>query len=410
MSLIADALKAAQWERSGGATSAPHRAASRIVRRPGPGPTPTSRIPLPKAGLPTSVRVAAGMLVVAAIAAGALLVYGRSPREIAATPPPAGSGAAAPSPRELAEALLTGGSKGAAPASTIATEPPDDAAADVQDDASGASWDTAYRGFIEAPVIAAAPSRAAEWSEAPGFDEVAAATAAHEQVDQPAAALSTGATSREMTAAVEQPSVATASTFRLTLAPANLERDGFADAVAAQARGDHPRAVDLYLELLRGRPRHAEAANNLGTSYQALGELDRARDSYRRAIAIQPGYAAAWSNLSGVLAALGQPEEARTALAQSILLDPSNLAAKVNLANERASRGATAEARILLDEVLRSDPEMAEAHYALARVLEARGDPSAIAEYRRFLETADGHFPGLMGPVRERIAQLEKGF
>jgi tetratricopeptide (TPR) repeat protein len=213
-----------------------------------------------------------------------------------------------------------------------------------------------------------------------------------------------------MTAAAEQPAVIPASTFRLTLAPANLERDEFADAVAAQARRDHPRAVDLYLELLRRRPRHAEAANNLGTSYHALGELDRARDSYRRAIAIQPGYAAAWSNLSGVLAALGQPEEARTALAQSIRLDPSNLAAKVNLANERASRGASAEARILLEEVLRSDPEMAEAHYALARVLEARGDPSAIAEYRRFLETADGHFPGLMGPVRERIAQLEKGF
>jgi tetratricopeptide (TPR) repeat protein len=348
--------------------------------------------------------------VVAAIAAGALLVYGGSAREIVATVPPAGSSAAAPSPRELAEALLTGASDGAAPASTITNEPVDDVAADVLDDASGASWDSAYRGFVEAPVIATASSRATAWSEAPEFDEEATATPAPEPVDDPAAAPAAGATSREMTAAAEQPAVAPASTFRLTLAPANLERDEFADAVAAQARRDHPRAVDLYLELLRRRPGHAEAANNLGTSYHALGELDRARDSYRRAIAIQPGYAAAWSNLSGVLAALGQPEEARTALAQSIRLDPSNLAAKVNLANERASRGASAEARILLEEVLRSDPEMAEAHYALARVLEARGDPSAIAEYRRFLETADGHFPGLMGPVRERIAQLEKGF
>mgnify|MGYP006212795361 CR=1 FL=1 len=40
---------------------------------------------------------------------------------------------------------------------------------------------------------------------------------------------------------------------------------------------------------------------------------------------------------------------------------------------------------------------------------EAAGDPGAIEAYRRFLRTAEDHFPALLGPVRERIAQLEKG-
>jgi tetratricopeptide (TPR) repeat protein len=200
-----------------------------------------------------------------------------------------------------------------------------------------------------------------------------------------------------------------ADAFHLTLAPGRPEGNEFGAAVQAQARGDHLRAVELYLLLVAQQPGNARAHNNLGTSYQALGRLELARQAYRRAVDLDPSYAAGWSNLAGVLATLGETEEARSALAESIRLDPANRATQVNLANQYAATGSNAEARRLLEDVLRVEPEMAEAHYALARVMEAIGDPAAVAEYRRFLEVAGDRFPRLVGPVRDRITHLEKG-
>jgi tetratricopeptide (TPR) repeat protein len=395
VSLIADALKAAQWERSGAdAASRRHKAAADLVRTRLPGPTPASRIPLPRTGMASSTRVALGVLVLAVAAAGALVVHGRSAR-VAGTAAGIGAGseAAGRSQRELAEALLGSGApaaeRGAAGlvASAAAAEVGELEEPAVLTHPAGGG---AYGDFVEDPVVAAAgpvkDGAGARGPAAPALTPVAGA-------------------SPPETRAVAPP----ADAFQLTLSPARAEGTDFRDAVAAQGSGDHRAAVELYLRLLQRQPIHARAANNLGTSYQALGELELARQAYRRALEIDPAYAAGWSNLAGVLAALGEPEEARAALAESIRIDPTNRAAKVNLANQYAASGGHAEARRLLEEVIRTDPSMAEAHYALARVLEAAGDPGAIDAYRRFLRTAGDHFPALLGPVRERIAQLEKG-
>ena len=397
MSLIADALKAAQWERSGAdAASRRHKAAADLVRTRLPGPTPASRIPLPRTGMAASTRVALGVLVLAVAAAGALVVHGRAARLAgagAAAGIAAGSESAGRSQRELAEALLGSGApaaeRGAAGlvASAAAAEVGEAEAPAVVELPAGSA---AYGDFVEEPVVAAA-GPVEDGAGAPG----PAAPALTPVAD---------ASPRETRAAAPP-----ADAFQLTLSPARAEGTEFRDAVAAQGRGDHRAAVELYLRLLQRQPIHARAANNLGTSYQALGELELARQAYRRALVIDPAYAAGWSNLAGVLATLGEPEEARAALAQSIRLDPTNRAAKVNLANQYAASGGHAEARRLLEEVIRTDPSMAEAHYALARVLEAAGDPGAIEAYRRFLRTAGDHFPALLGPVGERIAQLEKG-
>jgi tetratricopeptide (TPR) repeat protein len=402
VSLIADALKAAQWERSGAnASSRRHRAASDLVGRPLPGPTPASRIPLPRTGLPASTRVALGLLAAAVVGGGALVLNGRKARRTASESPAAAAASpqAGRSQRELAQALLGGRAAHAAePAAADRRDPVREGDADGEaefgavvpgtGDAAFANpapdeapdglkeGEADYRGFVEEPVIAAAVPR-----------------------DTPAAAAPSASPS---------PAPPAADAFRLTLAPARPAGPQFREAVEAQARGDHAAAVALYLRLIELQPGDARAHNNLGTSYQALGRLQLARQAYRRALELDPSYAAGWSNLASALAALGDGEAARTALAESISLDPTNNPAKVNLANQYAASGSHAEARRLLEEVLRAAPAMPEAHYAMARVMEATGDPAAIAEYRRFLETAGDRFPGLLGPVRERIARLER--
>lgn len=194
---------------------------------------------------------------------------------------------------------------------------------------------------------------------------------------------------------------------RMTIQPAHERPSGFQEAAAAQRRRDYPAAVQLYERVLQQDPNNAEALYNLGTVLQTMGELARARDSYRRALSADRSFAAAWSNLAVVLSALGDSEQAQVALTEATRLDPRNLGAKVNLANQYLSRGGAEEAATLLEDVLRVDPTMAEAHYALGRALETKREPAAaVRHYHQFLQHSAGRFPQLEEPVRQRIRQL----
>lgn len=182
----------------------------------------------------------------------------------------------------------------------------------------------------------------------------------------------------------------------------------FQDAVQAQQVGDLQRAAELYGEHLEDQPAHAEALNNLGTVLQASGDLSGARAAFERALRANPNYGVAWSNLGMLLEQMGEESEALAALSQSLRLDPGNLAARVNLALIHQRRGLTGEARQTLQQVLDTDPTYAEAHYALAALLDNQMEQSAaIRHYREFLEYSDGRFPDHAVAVRLRLQQLE---
>ena len=183
----------------------------------------------------------------------------------------------------------------------------------------------------------------------------------------------------------------------------------FQQALDAQRAGDYVRARDLYLRVIALTPNNAEAYNNLGAVYRALGDLVASEASYRRAVTADPRYAAAWSNLGAVLGLLGRRQEAVQALQRAVQLEPANLGAKVNLAIQYRQSGLLKEARDLLQETLRLNPSMAQAHYALAQVLEAQGERAAAARhYRLFLSTGAGQFsPQIEEQVRRRVRVLE---
>lgn len=178
-------------------------------------------------------------------------------------------------------------------------------------------------------------------------------------------------------------------------------------AMAAQQRGDPETALELYRRVIDGGNGSAEIYNNIGAAYRALNDLPRARLAYRKALELNPRYAAAWSNLGVVYDAQQDRPNARAAFQEALRLDPGNTGAKVNLALQLRSIGMRGEAERMLREVVATEPLLPEAHYALATVLQ---DGAAAAEaaqhFRLFLRYADGRFPGWEDRVRRHLATL----
>lgn len=182
----------------------------------------------------------------------------------------------------------------------------------------------------------------------------------------------------------------------------------FEQGLAAQRRGDYETAKNRYLQATYAQPRNLELWNNLGTVYRSLRDLSGAEGAFRTATEIDRTFAPAWSNLGIVLAQQGRAQDAMMALQEAVTLDPANSGAKVNLAIQLHAAGSLADARKLLEEAVRADPAMAEAHYELGRILEKTNDRvGAVREYRIFLSTAGGRFPQLEQAVRSRLVRLE---
>jgi tetratricopeptide (TPR) repeat protein len=401
MSLIADALKAAQQERtdrSGGVDSARKRQAAVSALR-----TSAEFSPPRRAGggqpLPRALWVSLGIFAIATAGAIAFVLRVPPPAEEAAVPdaiPSSDAAATGEAPRtELAYVDLGAlpvepapGPIYSGPAEYIDPVPP--AAVQESDPAPAAG---APRTMAEraAAVIAAAQDLISNGAGA----ESAAVT------PQPASS----------PAGRTPPPVAEAPPGRFEIrigGAAAASAPSFTVAVAAQRRGDYRTAVQQYLAVLEGDGGNVEALNNLGASHQALGDLPRARQSFERAIELQPSYAAAWSNLGLVLGAMGLDQEALAALAEAIRLEPGNSGTRVNLALAYERTGRAADARRVLEEVVRADPQHPEAHYALGRLLEQAGDAAgAASHYRVFLTFGATRFPHLDIPVRERIRLLE---
>lgn len=377
MSLIADALKAAQQEKS-------------------------KRVPLPAssaAGGFFSVRAGSrardGMpkaLVYSLVALGALgvvaslvtlLLASSKPPTVAAVPPELAQPTVSPATAPLVNPV---------PTPAVST----DSASAIQASAGSPPIPMGTEPQITVPL------------SAPG---TVVQGASPNLVGTPADTIRGAATSSDSSALVA-PVPKPAGTLRITMEqqPVVDIRPLFKQALAAQRRGDVNRAKELYARALDRDPRNADLYNNIGTLYRTTGELDRAEDSYRRAIAINPRLAAAWSNLGVLLDAKGRRKEAISALQQAVAIEPSNAGTKVNLALQYHAAGLYSDARRLLEEAIGSNPAMPEAQYALARTLEAQGDRNgAIQHYGLFLSISNGRFPQLERQVTQHLAILRAG-
>jgi Tfp pilus assembly protein PilF len=223
--------------------------------------------------------------------------------------------------------------------------------------------------------------------------------------------IGTSGTAGQNLASMPRPRIEPKGSFQITMqggAPPPRQNDQlFQQGLAAQQRGDFPSAREFYSRALLQSPRNADILNNLGAVYRAMGDVTAAEDAYRRALDVDPRLAAAWTNLAVVLDAQGRRQEATAALQESLRLDPRNVSTKVNLAIQFSALGLYPEAKRLLEEALKENPALAEAHYTLGQVLEKQNNkPQAIMEYRLFLSTSAGRFPKQEEQVRQHLKAI----
>jgi tetratricopeptide (TPR) repeat protein len=218
-----------------------------------------------------------------------------------------------------------------------------------------------------------------------------------------------------------------------------------AQAIHAHQSGARARAEQLYREVLRRDPRHAQALyllgavcfeqgasdqaqalleqaaaqrpqdgairSLLGVVYATRGESARALPHLRAAVAAAPGAADAHYNLGRALLDLARYDEAAAAYEQALKLRPDYPQALNGLAACRKGQGRLDAAIALLRECAARFPGFTNAQLALGRTyLEAGDEAAAVA----VLEACAQRHPGaidafvLLGNLRYRQARFDE--
>jgi Flp pilus assembly protein TadD len=188
----------------------------------------------------------------------------------------------------------------------------------------------------------------------------------------------------------------------------NAKPNSFNEAVAAQDRGDRVTAKRLYMQALIDNPNDPQIYSNLGNIHRINDDYTLAEEAYRNAIRINPRFGPAWNNLGILMEAMGRNQDAIDALQEAIKLEPGNAVTRANLATQYYRAKLYNDARRLLEEAIQINPGLAQAHYTLGQTLEAQGDiMGAIKSYNTFLSLAGNRFPAYQEQVRRRLSKLE---
>ncbi len=173
--------------------------------------------------------------------------------------------------------------------------------------------------------------------------------------------------------------------------------------------GDFENALQHYRALLQKNELNAQAHNNLGLLYQEKNLLQESARELQRAVLIEPRNAGAHNNYGVTLLLQGKPDEAAAEFRVVLALDARNIDAMVNLALAERSQNQLDLAKETLLRALTVAPRNAAAHYNLAQLYDQTHEAaSAVAHYRRFLETAGPEHAGRAAAVRARLSELSR--
>jgi tetratricopeptide (TPR) repeat protein len=174
-----------------------------------------------------------------------------------------------------------------------------------------------------------------------------------------------------------------------------------AQAEAAVARGDHVEVIDRYQDLLKLKPRHLLARNNLGVALWKVGRYRDALEQLRRAAGIQPTYADAQFNLGTLLRLTGQVAESEMPLRRAVKLNPKRDDAQASLGLTLVMLGRLSDARECFEKALKITPRHAAATLGLGKVASLEGRfEEAEALYRGAL-AVDANLPSAWASLGE---------
>jgi tetratricopeptide (TPR) repeat protein len=185
----------------------------------------------------------------------------------------------------------------------------------------------------------------------------------------------------------------------------------FARAQALHQAGRLAEAQELYEQVLRADPRHAEALHLLGYLWFQKGDIARALDMIGRAVELQPKSASFRYNRGLILQQAGRLDDAAVDFRQVAALQPADPGAWESLGETLLALGRQEEALQAYDRALALNPGAAELHANRGVALRTLGMlPEALAAQDRALALKSGYAEGWSnrGNVLNDLGRLEE--
>lgn len=153
-------------------------------------------------------------------------------------------------------------------------------------------------------------------------------------------------------------------------------------AVVYEKAAGEALVIRQYEHVAQIDPRHVEARYNLGAFYQRRGNLEEAERELRRALEIDPKYAPAHKSLGRLWERRGRPEAALAAYKRAIYLKPHYADAHYNAGTVYEQLGKPREAAKAYARAIELNPGHAHAHTNLGCLIFRGSDPSKLEKAR----------------------------
>jgi tetratricopeptide (TPR) repeat protein len=151
-------------------------------------------------------------------------------------------------------------------------------------------------------------------------------------------------------------------------------------------------AESLVRQIVKAKPRHADARNLLSVVLHRLGKHDEAMRSAREAIRLNPKNSNYYCNLGEMERQAGQLDSAAVALRKAIEIDPGCLQAYNNMGIVHYDRREFKKAAECYRKAISINPHYAEAYNNLGNALRASvGHREAIVEYEHAIEARENY-------------------
>ena len=145
-------------------------------------------------------------------------------------------------------------------------------------------------------------------------------------------------------------------------------------AVKNHQEGKTDIALELYNQILKITPNHAQALNNIGIIFVNLNENQNAKDCYEKAIKINPNYADAHNNLGVIFEKIKDYQKAKDCFEKAIKINPNYADAHNNLGNIFKKLEEYQKAKDCFDKVISFKPNYANAHNNLGVIFKELGE------------------------------------
>jgi len=167
-------------------------------------------------------------------------------------------------------------------------------------------------------------------------------------------------------------------------------------------------AQNLYQDILKINPYHAEAHYNLGLVFQRFREFNKAKDYYKKAIQIRPNYVDAHNNLGLMFKELNDLINAKRCYEKAIQIDSNYVSAIFNLGILFRELGKFKKAVNCYEKVIKITPNFAKAHNNIGNVFKKMGnDGKAITHFERALKLNPNSIEAQVNISNVYIAQLD---